>query len=135
MTKKNTANKKFYTVEEMKKIRKSDFYREDLARYIGQNVVMEVSFYSFTPYCKGINKACLKGAQVVNINKTDLDRNDFVNVDHIWVLISKNVKIDPYKPIRIEGVPYEYAHKCGKRVFRNVGLDVCRVTQNCKYAI
>ena len=133
MEEKNEAEKKWwYTQEEMKQIRKSDFYREDLAQYLGQEILLDCPFYEFKPYKEDKNRACLRHAEIIGVGDDKLpDGDPVLKIEHIWVAIKKTVKIDSRKPIRIVGIPYEYAHKCGTKLVKNVGLNVRYVTQRC----
>ena len=125
--------KHWYTEEEMKNMKKSDFYRENLAQHLGEVVVMDVPFYMFQPYKENLNRACFWQAKVVKVGDQILD--PFMGIEHIWCAIKKGIKIDPRKPLRVVGIPYEYPHKCGRTVVKNVGLRVLTVTQNCTFAV
>ena len=50
MEQKIATEKKWYTPEELQNLPKSDFYREELAEYIGQKIVMNVPYYEFKPF-------------------------------------------------------------------------------------
>ena len=123
--------KRWYTKEEMASIRKSDFYRENLAQHLGETIVMDVPYYEFKPFKEDKNKACLRQAEVIQIGEDILSDDVILKIEHIWVAIKKCVKIDSHKPIRVFGIPYEYAHKCGNQIIKNVGLNVRYVTQIC----
>lgn len=47
---KNAAEKKWYTPDELQELPKSDFYREELAQYLGQRITMNVPYYEFKPF-------------------------------------------------------------------------------------
>ena len=123
--------KRWYSKEEMASIRKSDFYRENLAQYLGETIVMDVPYYEFKPFKEDKNKACLRQAEVIQIGDDILTDDVILKIEHIWVAIKKCVKIDSHKPIRVFGISYEYAHKCGNQIVKNVGLNVRYVTQIC----
>ena len=127
----NTAKKRWYTPEEMKQIRKSDFYREDLASLLGKQIIIDAPYYEFKPFTDDKNRACLRKAEVIGAENYYFREDRILTIDHIWVAIQKNVKIDARKPLRIFGIPYEYAHHCGSQIVRNVGLKVGYVTQCC----
>ena len=123
--------KKWYTDEELQNIQKSDFYREDLSLHLGKQITMDVPYYEFKYFKENKNKACLRQAKVIQIGDDSLSVDQIFTIEHIWVAIKKCVKIDSRKPIRVIGIPYEYAHKCGKQIVKNVGLSICHVTQSC----
>ena len=126
---------KWYTKEEMQKIQKSDYYREDLAKHLGKKITMDVPYYEFKPFKEDKNKACLRQCKVIGIGDNPLSVSPIMTVEHIWVAIKKSVKIDARKPIRVVGVPYEYPHQCGNKILKNVGLNVFFVTQTCFTAV
>lgn len=133
MNKENTEVKKekqYISKEEMQKIKKSDYYREDLAEYIGKKFVIECSFYEFKPYKEDRYKVCLRDAVVMDSDKGPQRKAGFENIEHIWVSMKKDVRVDTMKPLRVIGIPYEYAHQCGKTWVRNIGMNVIYVSQN-----
>lgn len=122
--------KKWYTEEEMKKIRKSDYYRENLAQHIGKMITIDVPSCELQPYKEDKDRACLRDAKVVRIGETILPAASVLEVEHIWVKVKKSLGIDPDEPLRVIGIPYEYAHTCGRKLVRNIGLNVLHVKQN-----
>ena len=132
MKEKNAAEKKWYSKEEMQEIPKSDFYREELAQFLGKKIVMDVPFYEFKPYKEDKDRVCLRQGKVIGIGDDPfLSVDSILTIEHIWVAIRKCVKIDSHKPIRVIGIPYEYPHKCGNKIIKNIGLNVRFVTQRC----
>ena len=131
MEQKNAVGRKWYSQEELRKLPKSDYYREDLSRYLGQKITMDVPYYEFKPYKEDKNKACLRQGKVVGVGDDMPSANPIMTIDHVWVAIKKCVKIDSRKPIRVIGIPYEYPRKCGSKIVRNVGLNVKFITQSC----
>lgn len=131
MEQKTAAEKKWYSQEEVREFPKSDFYREELAQYLGQQIVMNVPYYEFKPFKEDKNRACLRQGKVIGIGDDPLSADPIMTIEHIWVAIKKCVKIDSRKPIRVIGISYEYPRKCGNKIVRNVGLKVSFVTQSC----
>ena len=127
----NETVKKWYTEEDMKKIQKSDFYREDLSLHLGKKITMDVPFYEFKHFKDDKDKVCLRQGKVIKSGDVSLAADQIFTIEHIWVAMKKSVKIDSRKPIRVIGFPYEYAHGCGNQIVKNVGLSVCYVTQSC----
>ncbi len=131
----HATEKKWFTEQEMLEIPKSDFYREELAQHLGKKIVMDVPYYEFKPYKEDKDKACLRHGKVISIGDDPLSVDTILTIEHIWVAIKKCVKIDSRKPIRVIGIPYEYPHKCGNKIIKNVGLRVCFVTQKCSFVV
>ena len=131
MEQQSSVEKKWYTQAELQNFPKSDFYREELAQYLGQKIVLNVPYYEFKPFKEDKDKVCLRQGKVIGIGDNPLSENPIMTIEHIWVAIKKCVKIDSRKPIRVIGIPYEYPRKCGSKIVRNVGLNVRFVTQSC----
>ena len=131
MEQKTVDGKKWFTPDELQELPKSDFYREELAQYLGQRITMNVPYYEFKPFKEDKDKVCLRQGKVIGIGDDPLSADPIMTIEHIWVAIKKCVRIDSRKPIRVIGIPYEYPRKCGNKVVRNVGLNVRFVTQSC----
>ena len=125
----NENTKKWLTPEEVKQFKKSDFYREDLAQHIGKTIVVDVPYYEFKPYKEDKDKACFRSAKVIQIGDENLEGSAVISIEHIWVAVTKKVKIDAHKPLRAIGTLYEYPKQQGNITVRNVGFNVRYVTQ------
>ena len=130
MAEKN-MNRRKYTETEMKDIQKSRYYREEMAPFLGKEITLDFPWYKFKLFTEDKNRACLRSGKIIKVGEELLTANTVPEIEHIWAAISKSVQIDPHFPIRVTGIPYEYAHKCGKTIVRNIGLNVRHVTQEC----
>ncbi|MBQ6519263.1 MAG: hypothetical protein IJI14_11120 [Anaerolineaceae bacterium] len=120
---------RWLTPEEVSALKKSDYYREDLGRHIGQRIVMDVPYYQFGPCNEKKDMACFRSAQVIKIGKDKLDDSSKIDIEHLWVYVNKGTDVDPRKPLRVIGFVYEYPHKCGNNMIRNVGVRVAQILQ------
>ena len=127
---KKENTKKYLTPEEVKQFQKSEFYRDELERYVGETVVVDVPYDEFKPFKEDKDKACFRSAKVVQIGDENLSGSAIIQIEHIWVIVKKTVKIDSRKPLRAIGTLYEYPKQQGDKTVRNVGLNIRYVTQN-----
>lgn len=116
--------------ENTKNVKKSTWYREDLSHHIGKMITLECSFYTMKPFNNNMVRVCLLDPLIVGSEAKTIEQHGLPTVDHMWVLISRSIKIDPFKPLRIHGIPYEYAHKCGEKLIKNVSIRVTKLSQN-----
>lgn len=121
---------KTYKTTAESKAKKSAWYREDLKHHIGKMVTLECSFYTMKPYNNGMVRVCLQEPLIVGSEAKTIEKHGLPTVDHMWVLISRAVKIDPFKPLRMTGIPYEYVHKCGEKFVKNVSVSVKKISQS-----
>ena len=73
MKSKDKTEKHWYTEEEMKNMKKSDFYRENLAQLLGKKIVMDAPYYQFEPYKEDKDRACFRRAKVVIVGDQMLE--------------------------------------------------------------
>ena len=130
MNKEKRSTAKRVSEKDLEKIQKSWYYRDYLAPYLGNCITIDVPSYEVKPYMKNWNLFCFRQAKVVKVGEMPLDEDALIGIEHIWVSVDKNVKVNENKPIRAVGTPYEYAHRCGKRMVKNIGLNVRYLTQD-----